>query len=318
MEAYDWLARIDNESGDSLTAQKTLEQVIRLSPKSIRRQQLLADLAVENDDHATARKAFNAAVDLGEHSCYSRIEDQIGLVKAVAETGDFDEAIEIINALEKAAINKPGGKPGKPDWRLQLSKGQLLLSNERADEAKIIIEKAVAVYQSEPQDSTDVSGIALAKACYQAGMREEAQMLTDRIVRENHDREDIIDAVRSMYSALGMDGLGNDLIDQSRRVVVEINNRGVGLANAGKLDEAVELLAQASDELPGNLTIALNVLQVILAQIKSSGYTNQRQYLILEYLERAESINAEHPTLHKLRDKISKMQKTAQEQQSVA
>ena len=125
-------------------------------------------------------------------------------------------------------------------------------------------------------------------------MHEQAQELTDRIVRENHDDDSIILAVRAMYSEMGMDDVGADFVDSARRQVVEINNRGVGLAREGDLDAAIELLTHASDDLPGNLTIVLNVLQAIVAQIKHAGYSNQRQYLINEYLGRAENIDRDN------------------------
>ncbi len=317
MEAYDWLAQVDRETGDLATAQKTLAQAVKMSPKSIGRQQVLADLAVENGDHDTARKAFEAAVELGVHSCYSRVDDQVGLVNAVAETGGAEAALKVLSELAKPTARSGDPNQEKPDWRLDLSMGEVLLKNEQAVNAKGSIEKALAGYLEVPRDAADPSAIALAKACYAVGMTAEAQKLLDRIVRENHDREDIIAAVREMFNELGMEGLGGDLIDNACRAVIEINNRGVGLAKQGKLDDAVEMLTQASDELPGNLTISLNVLQAILSQIKHAGYTNQRQYLINEYIERAERIDSENPKLGKIRQKISAIQQMEHQQQAV-
>lgn len=319
MEAYDWLDRVDRETGDLATAQKTLAQAVKMSPKSIGRQQVLADLAVENGDHETARKAFEAAVYLGVQSCYSRVDDQVGLVNTVAETSGAEAALKVLDELTKPTTPRNGSSnQEKPDWRLDLSMGEVLLKNERAVDAKRAIEKTLAGYLEVPRDAADPSAIALAKACYAVGMTTEAQKLLDRIVRENHDREDIIAAVRDMFNELGMQGLGGDLIDSACRAVIEINNRGVGLAKQGKLDDAVEMLTQASDELPGNLTISLNVLQAILSQVKHAGYTNQRQYLINEYVQRAERIDRENPKLGKIRQKILAIQQMEQQQQQQA
>jgi hypothetical protein len=114
-----------------------------------------------------------------------------------------------------------------------------------------------------------------------------------------------------------MGALGTDLIDTARRAVVDINNRGVGLAKEGKLNEAVKLLTEASDELPGNLTIALNVLHSIIGQIKRDGYTNQRQYLLNEHLARAQQIDAKNPTLMKLKEKIRNLKQSHQQSLAV-
>jgi hypothetical protein len=88
---------------------------------------------------------------------------------------------------------------------------------------------------------------------------------------------------------------------------------GVGLAREGDLDAAIELLTHASDDLPGNLTIVLNVLQAIVAQIKHAGYSNQRQYLINEYLGREENIDRDNELLIRLRKKLKKMQQVSQQ-----
>ncbi len=307
IEAYDWLVRIDRECGDDMGAQKTLERAVKLSPKSIGRQQTLGDLASGNGDHETARKAFHAAVELGVNSVYARIDDQVGLVNAVAETRGPQEALKVLDELQHAKRGT-GGQAEATDWRLDLSYAQMLLASEQATKAKSAVGQALQGYQQKPRTTTDGAAIALAKTCYRVGMVKEAKVLMNQIVKENHDREDVIAAVRAMYNELGMEGLGDDLIDTARRAVVDINNRGVSLAKEGKLDEAIELLTQASDELPGNLTISLNVLQAVLSQVRFFGATRQRQFLIDEYLKRSEKINPENPKLVRLREKILEMQ----------
>lgn len=307
MEAFDWLIRIERESGDSLAAQQTLEQAVKRSPKSIGRQQVLADVATDNGDYATARKAYQAAVDLGEYSVYARSDDEVGLINSVAETDGPEEALKVLDAINHSRRSH-GINNANPGWRIDLTYGQMLLANEDAAKAKDSIIKALHAYSTEQRDSADPAALALAKCCYRVGMIPEAKELMNQIVKENHDRADIIKAVRQMYVELGMEDLGEDLIDSARRAVVEINNRGVSLAKEGKLDEAITMLTKASEELPGNLTITLNVLQAALSQIRFSGYSAERQYLVDEYLSRAERINADHPKLATLREKINLLQ----------
>ena len=307
MDAYDWLIRIDREAGESQAAQQTLERAVKRSPKSIGRQQVLADVATDNGDFATARKAFQAAVDLGEFSVYARSDDEVGLVNSVAETDGPEEALKVLDEINHSR-RANGKNHANPGWRIDLTYGQMLLANEEASKAKDSIKKALDAYLQEQRDSADPAALALAKCCYRVGMIPEAKDLMNRIVKENHDREDVIGAVRLMYGELGMEDLGKDLIDSARRAVVEINNRGVSLAKEGKLDEAITLLTKASDELPGNLTISLNVLQAALSQIRFTGHTAERQFLLEQYVSRAERINADHPKLVKLREKIKLLQ----------
>lgn len=302
MEAYDWLIRIEQEAGDTLAAQKTLERAVNLSPKSIGRQQRLADIATDNGDFTTAKKALQAAVTLGEHSVYARADDEIDLINAVAEVDGPGEALKMLDSINQS---KRGAsqKDESTSWKMDLSYGQMFLANEQASKAKGAIASALETYLLEPRDSAEPAGIALAKACYRVGMIPEAKELMNRIVKENHDREDIIKLVRAMYEELGMTDLGDDLIVNARRAVVEINNNGVALARDGKLGEAIELLTRAADELPGNLTITLNVLQAVISQIKFSGASDQLEFLVNDYLQRAEKIDDAHPKLLSLREK---------------
>ena len=43
----------------------------------------LGDVAVENEDFATAERAYDKAVRLGDDSVFARPDDQVGLVSAV-------------------------------------------------------------------------------------------------------------------------------------------------------------------------------------------------------------------------------------------
>ncbi|MGE0226737.1 MAG: hypothetical protein AB7S57_25940, partial [Acetobacteraceae bacterium] len=129
--------------------------------------------------------------------------------------------------------------------------------------------------------------LELVKTCFQCGLTEAAQALADKIVRENHDRQDIIAATLAMFEALGMQAEGAALIEQAQQAIVSINNQGVTLAKRGDYAAALKLLTQAADELPGNLTVTLNVLQAVLLQIRADGLNAQRRLLANEYLQRA-------------------------------
>ena len=319
MEAYDWLVKVDRESGDLNEAQQTQQRAVTLSPNSIRRQQVLADLAISNGDYETGRAAFQSAVNLGRHSCFARVEDRLGLVNAVAETKGPTEALKVLQGFGRRRGRGRRAMGDAVDWRIDLSKGQLMLSNGQEAEAKRAIESAHKGYSAEPCDAADPTAIALAKSCFDTELTDEARAIMDRVVRENHDRDDVIAAARDMFAQLGMEGAGDELIDSARQAVVDINNRGVALAKERKLDEAVELLTQASDELPGNLTVAINVIQALLAQVRAEGPTSERIYAVREYLKRAEQIDPENPKLRKLREKVQSLQSAeAQAQQVVA
>lgn len=284
MEAYDWLARVDAEQGDARAAQRVLAQALGLSPNSIRRQQRVGDLARRNGDFATAEKAYRRALAMGEDSCFARPDDQIGLVDAVAGAKGPGAALKLLGEMNRRTRKRD------QHWRLALSEARLCHGAGRADDAAAALGRALEGCRSETGEVPAAAQLELARACFETGKTEDGQGIIDRVVRENHDREDVLDAAREMFEALGLADEGTRLIEHARQAVVEINNRGVHLAQRGEYAAAVELLTQAADELPGNLTVNLNVLQAMLLQMRKEGATNQRRFAANEYLARAERL----------------------------
>jgi len=284
LEGYEWLARIEREQGDGKSAQRILAQAIQVSPKSIRRQQRLGDLAQENADFATAEKAYRRAIQMGENSCFARPEDQAGVVEAVTRTKGTAAGLKALADFTKRAGRR---FEAEPHWRLSLIEGRLQQQSGQQDLAAATITRALEGYYREQSSVSPASTLDLIKACFESGLTEAAQALADKVVRENHDRQDVIVATLAMFEALGMSTEGAALIENAQQAIVAINNQGVTLAKRGEHAAALKLLTQAADELPGNLTVTLNVLQAVLLQIRTEGLSAQRRLLANEYLGRA-------------------------------
>lgn len=283
MEAYDWLARTEREECNSAAAQRVVEQAIQRSPKSIRRQQQLGDLAQENKDYATAEKAYRRALAMGEDSCFARPADQAGLVDAVVGAKGPDAGLKVVQELAKRNRRR------ESHWLMALAEGRVLQAAGKTAAAAAAAARAVGGFKNDGSPAPEAA-LALAKLCFQTGIAAEAQVIIDKLVRENHDRDEVLAATRAMFEALGMHDEGGAIIERAQQAIVDINNQGVTFAKAGSYAEAIELLTKAADELPGNLTVTLNVLQALILQMRADGVTNQRQYAAAEYLARAERL----------------------------
>ncbi len=284
VEAYDWLARIEAEQGDPKAAQRALTQALGVSPNSVRRQQNLGDLAQQNQDFASAEKAYRRALAMGEDSCFARPDDQIGLVDAVSGAKGPGTALKLLADMNRKSRRRD------QHWRLALTEARLSLEIGRKDDAATALARALEGFKADSVATPAAAQINLARLCFQTGQSDEAQAIIDKLVRENHDREDVLGAARAMFEAIGMAAEGGQLIERAQQAIVQINNRGVNLAKQGDYAAAVALLTQAADELPSNLTVNLNVLQALILQMRSDGVTNQRRFAANEYLSRAERI----------------------------
>ena len=288
MEAYDWLARVEREDGDAKAAQRVLAQGLSVSPRALRRHQALGDAAIHNGDYATAEKAFEKVLQLGEDSCYARPEDAVGLLSAVRETKGVAAALKGLAEQNKRASRRRGVR--ETHWQMHALEATLLVASGKPDEAREAANRAVEGFRSDFGQRDNAATLRLAKACFAAGLDEEARGLVDRMVRENHDDHGVLESVRAMFDELGRIEDGAALIEHAQAEVIRINNEGVMLAKSGHYKEAVSLLRKAAEELPNSLTVQLNVLQALMLQMQAEGATQQVRYLAREHLLHAERL----------------------------
>ncbi|HMM76508.1 MAG TPA: response regulator [Gammaproteobacteria bacterium] len=303
MEGYDWLARVEHDAGAGKEAQRIIQQALAMSPRSLRRQQTLGDVAAENSDYATAEKAYDRAVQMGEDSCYARPDDQAGLISSMMETKGPDNALRMLAELNKKNGRKKGAKG--PHWRLTTVEATLLGKLKRKNEAVAAAKRALDAYKADTAHPAASATLALVRACYENGLSDEGHAIVDRLVRENHDRHDVIDMAKRMFDELGMQEEGATLIDNAQQAIIKINNEGVLLAKAGRYKEALSQLQQAAEELPNNLTVLMNVVQALLLQMNKEGASNQARYLAQEHLARAEQLAPRSEKVAQLRARLA-------------
>ena len=76
--------------GESSRAQQVLEDAIKLSPLAIRRQMELGKLALENQDFASASRAYRHAMEQGRTSIFKSPDNYLGLAQALTAQGIHD------------------------------------------------------------------------------------------------------------------------------------------------------------------------------------------------------------------------------------
>lgn len=314
MEGYDWLARVERDQGAGKEAQRIIMQALGMSPRSLRRQQTLGDVASDNADYGVAEKAYDRAVQMGDDSCFARPDDQAGLVSAVMVTKGPDQALRLLNDMVKRNGRKRGARG--PHWRLTTVEATLLGKTNKKDEAAAAAARALDAFKADTAHGAASATLELVRCCFQNGLGDEARSIVDRLIRENHDRHDIIDLTRKMFDDLGMQEEGAALIDSAQQAIIKINNEGVLLAKAGRYKEALAQLQQAAEELPNNLTVILNVVQALLLQIQKEGASNQSRYLAQEHLARAERLAPRSEKVAQLRGKLANVSAQAARQAS--
>jgi len=289
LEAYDLLAEITAAQGDGSGAGAALAGAASVSPKSIRRQQRLADHALAAGDCEAARQAFRKAMRLGRHSCFARGSDVTGFAQSTAEVEGADAALRALEDHCKASAD-PALVEAMP---VQLARAELLRREGREREARDCLEQALARHGDGGGEGDSALQLQLAGTCLALGFAEEAAGVVDRLVRANHDRPEVAAAAQRLFTDAGRAEQGEALIDAARKAVVAINNEGVRLAKAGKLEAAMALLEEAVAELPDNATVRLNLVQALANAMRAGGSEPARLELAGAHLARARSLGAD-------------------------
>lgn len=294
--AYDWLARTLQALSQPLVAQDILQKAVAVSPKAILRQRALGELALRNGDCEVADKALTQAVRLSRFSVYRHPGLHANLARAKAGRGAEKDGLKILKEMEKEFA---GDSETKLYSAMVEGVIQRQLGNE--EQAELCLNHAFSLHEALGSQAAPGLALELARSCGQLGQQERAKELLKQAVRNNHAEEEFLREVGAVFNELGEDMDPETFIADIRREIVKLNNRGVKLAQAGQLDEAVVLFEEAVEGMPGNKVVNLNAARVQLMFMQDKGIEKPRLLKVRNYLEQVSRTDPENPTLRRVR-----------------
>jgi len=266
--AYDLLADVRLAKKDGAGAQEALQQGVAISGKTVRRQQKLGHVALDNGDLATARGAYGAVLEKGQHSVFVSASDFGNLCRVQVEQGDVNAAMETL-------------KKGKHTLQAS-SEGQLVAAvvqsmahtkAGRAEEAVKALDEAAQLRGAGARIDEKLM-LDMAGACMTYGRHEEADAIVSEVARNAHDSDSLLAKARRLYEESGRGEEGAKVLTAATADVRKLNNEGVILAHKGDFKGAVDRLLTACREAPFNPRILMNGIWVILKYLEQSGMDN--------------------------------------------
>ncbi len=305
--AYDWLAKTYEAMNEFGKAQEMLNIGVAKSPKSLLRQRNLAEVAYKNNDIDAAQKAYEHAIQVGQHSCYKKADDYNALAKTLVESGKADEAF---NVVEK--INKDFKNNANAEMVAAITTGMIHTSKGDQTSAEKTLQDALNLFKQNPQGlSTDIA-LELTDLCLSSGKDDEAAEITRNLIRNNHDDKKLIEKTKEIYSAAGKSDAGNALIEKTTNEIVDINNKGAHLLKEGKLEESIELFMKAARGMPDNIVVNLNTAYSILMQMQKTGKIKKYSSRVANYLERVHKIDPSNKKYHELMEMLQQISAKAE------
>jgi len=295
MAAYDELAKTLTKLGRFPQAQEILMQAVEVSPKAVRRQRELGEIALRNQDLDTAQKAYSRAVKEGKFSCYKSPDDYTGLAKVLAENAAPEKGLKV---LQEAAAEFSQDVPSLV--RISVAKSVAFMKMNKPEQARKEIDAAMKIINKDPATFNPAVGMDLARTLLSQGDGKLGREFLRRIVQSNHEDETILSNVKEMCKELKLEGEGEKWLEEAVEEVVRMNNEGVRLVQSGDLKTAIRYFEKATETLPENKLINANAAYALMLYLKAKGPEPDKLTKVRNYLSRVHRLDADYPDLPKL------------------
>jgi DNA-binding response OmpR family regulator/thioredoxin-like negative regulator of GroEL len=270
MEAYDLMAGIAAKRGDNRGVQAVLEHAVSVSPRSVKRQKQLANVAEENNDLLAAESAHKSAMKSSEHSMhegpnmYLDYANSVNKVMTIQgpENGDrFKESQRVLSKV-KQKFRDP-----IVTMRVDMaaSTANKLTGNEA--EAKALMEKVTSDYALlEGQMGASIgpeSRLEFANLLIDNGQQEQAQEVLKALAADYPDDEVLCKKIDRASS--------EPLSQLGKAAAIKLNREGKQLLQEKNFADAVVLFSQALDLYPNNIGLKLNLVLAHVQKMQVDG-----------------------------------------------
>ncbi|MTW21624.1 tetratricopeptide repeat protein [Allochromatium palmeri] len=300
--AYDWLAKTQTAQRHFAEAEETLRTAVRLSPRGIRRQHALGDLALNNGHPEIAETAYEHAVGLSKHSVLNHPSMFAGLAKSKSANAKHDEALKVTGQINKVF-------PDQQEAAFYAASTSAIIKTRQGDAtgaaAALAEAEDVLARLNETVHSSE-HALEMAKTYAGLGQTDKAAEMLRQTIANNHDDDEILTQIVHLCQESGLQYDAETAIREVQRDLVKTNNEGVRLIKQGEFEAAIRLLSQAADEMPGNKTISLNAAKAIIMYMERQGITNDNLQRVRHYIDRVQTLA---PDDWRLGDVIARLRK---------
>ncbi len=304
LAAFDFLAKLREEKGDSAGAQQALQAAAAISPNNTLRQRAVGDMAVRNNDLEAAERAYNTVLSRARGSSLRSIDDYANLSRVMLEKGNVAGAKLVAQDLRR---DWRGDKQGE---LASLVIDSLVQTKEGApDKAARSVAAAMELHKvlvaegkmEEKRPLSQKVAVDLAHACMANGKEADAQSLLRQVAAENNEDRGVLAHIQGVFEKTGNAEAGKALLEDVSREIIQINNQGVLAARSGDFDGSVQLLIEAAERVP-NLQFLVNAAKSIYTLMDQKGWQPELAERAHRYLEKARSRSPDDPRVISGRD----------------
>jgi CheY-like chemotaxis protein len=264
LPAHDCLAEVYEKQNNFEAVLGCMQEVVRLSPRSLLRQRKLAKVALDNGEIKVALDASVETMKLGEASCHKSAKDALAFLATAGsamEAGLDYELMDLLDETEKCHLKLTTDPTVSRADQIQacLMTARVHALNGDEMQAKMIAQDGLRQLNDRDQHNLD---LCLAHYAYLLSIDDlvAANQLADKIIAEHGSLTE---------SSLQLDKLlpepKNEL---NRQRVALLNKLGIDAYGADRFEEALGYFRRATFLFPRHVSLHLNYLQTMIGQLK--------------------------------------------------
>ena len=303
LEAYDWLAKTHEFMGNDEHALSSLNSAVTLAPKSILRQKKLALLANKTNNIEAAKRAYIATIELGKNSVHRSSSDYSGLANVYLKSDSANKALEIVYKMNLQFQNDPEAKLRGALLEAEIYKGK---GNQTL--AQRAYGNALKLNEQVNKQISKELRLEMAKTFYLNGNCATCNDILDDLVRTHIDDKLFIKEIVTMCNAFVGENYAETLIQSLNKELADTNNKGVSLFQAGDIKGAREVFEQAIAKRPDNHTVILNLIKIIIHDIKASKSDPEKIMSAQSYINKAIQVGVPHHQICGLQTELDAIQ----------
>lgn len=297
MAAYDLLGNLHMALGEVDAALAVLDSACLISPNSLARHRAIAAVAEKKGDYARVEQALAQVIRKTRLSPLRDSGDFARLGNALTEMGEPARAVAL---LEEARTNY------KDDANNPLLAAVEAVAQHKAGAAEKAAAALLRALQGDPVQLPAASAMAVAKACLTTGQHEVAQRILKHLVQSNPESEELHTDISAVLRDHGLGELAEQLVSESIREIIQLNNEAVRCAKSGEVAKAAAMLTEAAHRLPGNLQVVANAAAALLFDVFTNGLDPAKLRAAQAFQQ---AVQARNPTHAKLAEIAQLMQR---------
>ncbi|MFM2485049.1 response regulator [Celerinatantimonas yamalensis] len=270
LSAYDSLALAFRDNGQPDKALNIISRANEISPLSVSRQQIMADLALETNNLRLAKEAFGQILTLARRSVHRGPEHLCNFIRSLIDEAQDEEDLyrknrllqEVGNVLFKARHEE--GLDNQFDFEAfeGLSQARVLATKGEIHRAKQVLFSSNQDYIHTPKHVPNILLPDTFLTLHSVGEYEYAIP----IIEELRLRDAINPLARKAANRLAE----NPKFSAQMNNFHELNQRGIQAHSEGNYQQAAQLFHKALRIAPGNTGVMLNRIQSLLKHLAST------------------------------------------------